>query len=103
MADVCLNTTLYETFGKVTVESMCCGTPVIVYRNTASPELVEDGCGEIVEQEQGMDAVMAALKKVESAGKAYYSTACLESVRRRFSKETGVDAYIRLYEQLIDR
>ena len=103
MADVCLNTTLYETFGKVTVESMCCGTPVIVYRNTASPELVEDGCGEIVEQEQGMDAVMAALKKVESVGKAHYSTACLESVRRRFSKETGVDAYIRLYEQLIDR
>lgn len=101
MADVCLNTTLYETFGKVTVESMCCGTPVIVYRNTASPELVEDGCGEVVEQAQGMEAVMEALRKVEAAGKQRYTQTCLEKAHQRFSKETGVDAYIRLYEQLI--
>lgn len=101
MADVCLNTTLYETFGKVTVESMCCGTPVIVYRNTASPELVEDGCGEIVEQAHGMEAVMDALKKVEAAGKQSYTQTCLERARQRFSKEMGVDAYIQLYERLI--
>lgn len=101
MADVCLNTTLYETFGKVTVESMCCGTPVIVYRNTASPELVEDGCGEIVEQALGMDAVIQALRKVETAGKESYTNTCLEKAHQRFSKEHGVDAYIALYEQLI--
>lgn len=101
MADVCLNTTLYETFGKVTVESMSCGTPAIVYRNTASPELVEEGCGEIVEQENGVEAVMEALRKVEAAGKQHYSAACLRRVRQHFSKEAGVDAYIQLYEQLI--
>ena len=101
MADVCLNTTLYETFGKVTVESMCCGTPVVVYRNTASPELVEDGCGEIVEQALGMGAVMGALQKVEAAGKERYTNICLEKAHQRFSKDHGVDAYIALYEQLI--
>ena len=44
MADVCMNTTKFETFGKVAAEAICCGTPVIVYNNTASPELVDDGC-----------------------------------------------------------
>lgn len=101
MADVCLNTTLYETFGKVTVESMCCGTPVVVYRNTASPELVEDGCGEIVEQEKGMEGVLDALRKVEAAGKQHYTATCLSRAQQRFSKETGVEAYIQLYEKLI--
>lgn len=103
MADVCLNTTLYETFGKVTVESMCCGTPVIVYRNTASPELAEDGCGEVVEQDQGIEAVMAALRKVEAAGKESYSHTCLEKAHQRFSKETGVQAYVELYQRLSEK
>lgn len=102
MADVCLNTTHFETFGKVTAESMCCGTPVIVYRNTASPELVEEGCGEIVENDAGMDAVIAAIKKVETAGKESYSAACMEKAKQRFSKEAGVDAYIELYSRLIN-
>jgi len=103
MADVCMNTTLYETFGKVTAESLCCGTPVVVYRNTASPELVEDGCGEIVEQEQGVPAIMAALQKVEAAGKESYSAKCLEKAHAQFSKEAGVSAYIELYQQLMER
>lgn len=101
MADVCLNTTLYETFGKVTVESMCCGTPVVVYNNTASPELVEEGCGEIVDQKQGAAAIMEALKKVEAAGKESYSAKCLAKAHERFSKEVGVAAYIDLYQQLM--
>ena len=29
-----------ETFGLTTVEAMSCGTPVVVYDSTASPELV---------------------------------------------------------------
>ncbi len=102
MADVCLNTTHCETFGKVTAESMCCGTPVVVYNNTASPELVADGCGEVVEQAKGIDAVMEALRKVEQAGKQQYSATCVQRSYERFSKDTGVSAYIALYERLIN-
>lgn len=101
MADVCLNTTLYETFGKVTVESMCCGTPVVVYNNTASPELVEEGCGEIVEQKLGAAAIMDALKKVEATGKESYSAKCIEKAHARFSRDVGVSSYIELYQQLV--
>ena len=99
-ADVCLNATLFETFGKVTAESLCCGTPVVVYRNTASPELVEDGCGEMVEQETGVDGLWEALQRVEKAGKQSYTDHCLAKARRHFRKEDGVAAYIELYQQL---
>ena len=101
MADVCLNVTLFETFGKVTAESLSCGTPVIVYRNTASPELVEDGCGEIVEQETGVQGVMEALQKVEKGGKQSYTDACLRKAQKQFRREVGIAAHIELYEQLI--
>lgn len=100
MADICINATNYETFGKVTAEALCCGTPVIVYNNTASPELVEDGCGEIVDENEGVDGIICAIRKIRTNGKAYYSNKCVASARSRFSKELGVDKYLALYHEI---
>ena len=44
-ADVFVNASIEETFGLTTVEAMACGTPVIVYNSTASPELVSSDTG----------------------------------------------------------
>lgn len=48
MADVFLNPSIQETFGKTTAEALSCGTPVIVYNTTACTELVGDSCGKVV-------------------------------------------------------
>lgn len=50
MADVFLNPSVQETFGKTTAEAMSCGTPVIVYHTTACTELVGPGCGKVVQE-----------------------------------------------------
>lgn len=102
MADVCLNTTKYETFGKVTAEAICCGTPVVVYNNTASPELVNNGCGLVVEQGKGLEAVIKALEEIEKIGKASFSKNCIEVASKRFAKNVGVDKYIELYQNLVE-
>ncbi len=39
-ADVFINTSREETFGLTTVEALSCGTPVVVYKNTACEEVV---------------------------------------------------------------
>jgi len=38
-ADVFINPSLEETFGMTTLEANCCGTPAIVYRDTACEEI----------------------------------------------------------------
>lgn len=103
MADVCMNTTQYETFGKVTAEAICCGTPAVVYNNTASPELVDEGCGMVVEQSAGIDGIMEALDEVRRNGKASYTEDCLSAAHRRFAKPIGVEKYERMYRTLVER
>lgn len=38
MADVFLNPSVQETFGKVSAEALACGTPIIANNATANPE-----------------------------------------------------------------
>lgn len=49
LSDVFINPSLQETFGLVTAEAISCGLPVIVNNATATPELVLEGCGYVVE------------------------------------------------------
>lgn len=50
-ADVCVNMSKEETFGMTTLEAIKCGTPVIVFRNTACQEIAEEYGGIAVEQD----------------------------------------------------
>jgi len=44
-ADVFLNPSREETQGLTTVEALACGTPAVVYDQTAVPEAVDETCG----------------------------------------------------------
>ncbi len=48
-AAVLVMSSLYEGFGLPAAEAMACGTPVVVTRAGALPEVVDDSCGIIVE------------------------------------------------------
>lgn len=58
-ADVFLNPSLEETFGMTTLEATCCGTPAIVYRDTACEEIARQFGGLAVEK--GADSLLAAV------------------------------------------
>lgn len=97
-ATVLLNLSWMESFGKVSAEALACGTPIICYNTTASPELAGDGCGYIVEKGDIL-GVRAALDKVKGR-KAEYTDDCIKFARDNFSKHKNLQKTISLYEEL---
>ena len=74
-ADIILNLSYTESFGMTTVEGFSCGTPSIVYNNTASPELVTQRTGLIVEP-GNLRQLVQAIEEIKLNRKQYYSEYC---------------------------
>lgn len=101
-ADVFLHLSLEETFGKVTAEALACGTPAIVYNSTASPELVNENCGVVVNNIGDYDEIINAIQLVKSRGKDSYTYKCRQQAEKNFNKENNIDQYVSLYKKLIE-
>lgn len=101
MADVMVNPSVQETFGKTTAEAIAAGTPVIGYNLTATPELIGNGCGVVVEPKDGVDAFVNAVKVVQALGKEYYRDACCRFANQNFSKDNLIQEYIDLYRVML--
>ena len=100
MADVVLNLSYQETFGMTTVEGFACGTPSIVYDRTASPELIDDDCGKVV-QAGNLEQLLAAIADVTSHDKSHYADACRRRAVTYYNKEDRFADYVQLYETLL--
>ena len=101
-ADVCVNTTQHETFGLVTAEAMACGTPVIVYNNTASPELVGEGCGVVISKDDKYANLKDAIYLIKKQSKEFFSVNCRNYAEKMFSCNQMVDSYIDLYQKIVE-
>lgn len=101
-ADVFVSLSEAETFGLVTAEALACGTPVVVVNSTASPELVAEGCGVVVESGD-IEGMTRAIRGLVTAGKSAFSEGTVASVKNRFDRNAQVDEYIRLYRNLCSR
>ena len=99
-ADAYVHLSREDTFGKVIAEAMACGTPAIVYRSTACPELIGNGCGYIVEKGD-IEAVCNVLLKIEKDGKDAYTKHCVEFVKGNFKKEQLLSETLQLYQSLV--
>lgn len=99
-ADVFANLSVEETFGLTTVEAMSCGTPVVVYDSSASPELVSNETG-IVVPRQNIQSVLKALRDVKFEGKHSYSSNCRSHVIDKFNSQDRHLDYYNLYLSLI--
>lgn len=98
-ADVFFNPSTRETFGKVTAEAISCGTPVVAYDATATPELVGPNCGHIVpigDLDAAKNAIVDILQNPQMAKHAR------DFAVQTFDKEKLVDEYIKVYQSLID-
>ena len=101
LADVYLNLSTEETFGKVSAEALSCGTPVVAINATANKELVPSQCGIVVD---GSDCgvLLSALSKIKAIGKKKYLYDCRKFAEETFSLDNNIQEYIRLYKELLD-
>jgi putative colanic acid biosynthesis glycosyltransferase len=100
VADVFLNLSVEETFGLTTAESMACGTPVIVYNKTASPELVREGAGFVVSAGDN-SGLVNAIQNIKRSGKSAYSAACREHAVSKFNVHDRFNEYFDLYGEIV--
>ena len=97
-SDVIFNPNTEVTFGLVTVESMACGTPAIVLRDTAGEELVDEQTGFIVDNvEQVLDLIPVLKKK----NKVQMVSTCRQRFVEMFEAGKQYQKYFELYNQLM--
>lgn len=96
VADVFVNPTKEENYPTVNMEAIACGTPVVTYRTGGSPEILDEGCGCIVEKNDISALEDAIIRMCEN--KSNSVDTCVDKARR-FDKQEKFDKYIDLYEQ----
>lgn len=99
MADVLLNLSMEEACGKVTIEALACGTPVIAINSTSNPEQIGDLCGYVVEKNDIRD-LYRRINHVYGKTKNYYSEHCINYANKSFDKTNCLNEYIKLYHKL---
>lgn len=100
-ADVICSFSCAETFGLTIIEGYACGTPAIVYDNTAPPTLVTPESGYVVPN-NNFKAAYQAIQKIRNKGKNAYSEDCIKLARESYNKDKCYNKYIELYESLLN-
>lgn len=101
-ANVVTSLSYQEAFGLTPIEGFACGTPAIVYNNTALPELITPQTGIIVET-GSIDKLVEAIEEIRSRGKQYYSPCCRETAEKFYNKYTQYSKYVELYQEILTK
>lgn len=101
MADVYINFAIENTFGYTTIESLACGTPVIVYSSTSNDELVQPDMGYKINVQDNINEIFNCIIKIQSKSKNCYSLKAIEYVKNNFEAETIFNQYLELYNKLL--
>ncbi len=84
-----------EPFGLIMIEAQACGAPVVGFRRGAVPEIVAHGrTGYVVEN---LDEMIEAVNKIGKISRLE----CRRHALRNFNAERMVDAYEKIYYQLL--
>jgi len=96
-ADCLVNPTLEDNMPMVNLESLACGTPVVVFDTGGCPEAIDNTCG-IVVPKGDLQSLFAAIK-VASDG-SFSSEDCIERARS-FDCTNTFQNYLKLYKELL--
>ncbi|TIM00623.1 MAG: glycosyltransferase, partial [Mesorhizobium sp.] len=102
-ADVFVMPSLQESFGKVTVEAMACGTPVIGLFKTPAEEIIGQGQTGWLVKHGDADAVAAAIETARALpvpSLRNFGVSARAAVIDRYSPEAIARLYIDLYQSL---
>ena len=99
-ADALLSLSYEETFGMTIAEAMACGTPAIVYDNTAQPELITPETGLVVKSGD-VEGVKNAIEEVCAKGKAAFSIACREHALE-YDEKKCYQKYLDIYSKILN-
>lgn len=100
LADVFLQLSPEETFGKVVAEALACSTPVVTVNSTANPELIDNSCGIVVEKND-ITSIVQAVKKISTWDKSITKSNCRSFAIQNFDKEICINKQIQIYRQLM--
>lgn len=92
-ADVYVNVSAEETMGLTTAEAIACGTPVVAYATTATPEIVANN-GLIVEYGD-IQGIVNSIHQILKMGKESFCVDC-----ERFALENQYEKYRHIYQEL---
>lgn len=96
IADVFLNPTRCDNFPTTNLEALSCGTPVITFEGTGSPEALEETCGKIVAMDD-FPAIVLAIETLTLQGKM--TDECLKQAEK-FSDIEAYGKYLNLYKKM---
>ncbi len=102
MVDLFINFSLEESFGLTTAEALACGTPALVYNSTASPELVDNETGFVVEKKD-FNNVLNCIEIVKKLGKDFYTEKCREKAIKYFDLDDTLNKYFKLYNNQLNK
>lgn len=102
-ADVFILATHDEAFGKMIVESMACGTPVVATAVGAIPEIVEDGTSGYLTPQADSGAMAEAVQRLlQDAALSTQMGAAAAQRARQFGLDKQVDAFMTWYREILD-
>lgn len=100
--DVYVHLSREDTFGKVIAEAIACGTPAVVFDSTACPEIVGEGCGQVVPTGD-LEAVLCAVISIAEQDKTVRERTCVTYAGAQFSKNKLIEETVQLYQELINK
>lgn len=99
-ANVVTSLSSAETFGLTIIEGYACGTPAVVYDNTAPPALITPETGFVAKNNDYKDAY-AKILQIKEKGKSHYFASCIKLARQKYDKEKCFEQYLELYNDLL--
>jgi len=94
--DLFVNPNKEVTFGLVTAESMACGTPSVVLKDTAGEEIVGD-YGYIIDDILEVNDI---INNVHTHSLDFHAD-CVKHIRDNFDVNIQLDKYIQLYKEIV--
>lgn len=104
-ADIFLMPSIAEAFGLMAVESMACGTPVIVFDGTALPDIIHAPEGGISVPAKDSKALADAITELLKDEQRYTQLVenGLRIVREEYTLERYIQRHIELYTSLLNK